>query len=124
MKANAVPTRTEDLLAAMLAATDEQREAALRVLKGEAPPVRPAPAVPPEGPLLLTVSQAARRLNLSRTTLYRAMRAGRLSKVEVYPGSYRLRRSDVEAIAATPRFEANDFPPPGGDAGTQCSATE
>ena len=38
-------------------------------------------------------------LNISRATLWRMVNAGRLKKVEILPGSYRLRRADVEAIA-------------------------
>ena len=51
------------------------------------------------GPLLYTVTEAAARLNISRCSVWRAIRAGRLKKIELYPGFERLRRADVEALA-------------------------
>lgn len=53
----------------------------------------------PDRPLLYSVSQAAARLNISRCSVWRAIRAGRLKKIELYPGFERLRRADVEALA-------------------------
>ncbi len=50
-------------------------------------------------PLLYTVTQAAHRLNVSRSTVWRIIRAKRLTKIEIYPGCERLRRADIEAIA-------------------------
>lgn len=57
------------------------------------------PPVADERPLLYTVTEAAQRLNVSRSTCWRIIRAGRLTKVEIYPGCERLRRADVEALA-------------------------
>lgn len=54
----------------------------------------------PRGPLLMSMSQAAAYLNLSRATLWRICKSQRLSRVEILPGSFRLRRADLEAIAA------------------------
>ena len=51
------------------------------------------------GPLLVGVSAGARELGVSRSTLQRMIRAGRLQKVELYSGAFRLRRTDIEAIA-------------------------
>lgn len=51
------------------------------------------------GPLLLGMSAAAKFLGVSRATLWRMIRAGRLNKVEILPGSFRVRRADLEAIA-------------------------
>jgi excisionase family DNA binding protein len=83
---------TAEFLAAALASPPERMAEALSVLRG----ARCAAAA--EGPLLMTINDAARRLNVSRTTVRRAIRAGRLKKVEIYAGSFRLRRADVEAI--------------------------
>ena len=52
-----------------------------------------------QGPLLMGMSASAKFLGVSRATLWRMIRAGSLQKVEVLPGSFRLRRADLEAIA-------------------------
>jgi excisionase family DNA binding protein len=51
------------------------------------------------GPLLLGMGAAAKLLGVSRATLWRMLKCGRLDRVEVLPGSFRIRRTDVEAIA-------------------------
>ncbi len=51
------------------------------------------------GPLLLGMSAGAKLLGVSRATLWRMIRAGRLDKVEVLPGSFRVRRADIEGVA-------------------------
>jgi len=43
---------------------------------------------------------AAKFLGVSRATLWRMTKAGQLAKVEVLPGSFRVRRADLQAIAA------------------------
>ena len=43
---------------------------------------------------------AAQFLGVSRSTLWRMIQAGRLERVEVFTNSYRVRREDLEAIAA------------------------
>ena len=86
---------SQEFLAALAAATPDRIAAAMRVLTGELAIESLA-----EGPLLMTVTDAARRLGVARSTVARAIRAKRLTKVELYQGSYRLRRADVEAIAA------------------------
>ena len=86
--------QTSELLQAMASATAEQRLAAIRLLRGETT----APVVD-ERPLLYTVTAAAQRLNVSRSTVWRIIRAGRLTKVSIIPGCERLRRADVEALA-------------------------
>lgn len=83
-----------DIVQALLAAPDDKRTAALRVLRGEAKDTEVE-----SGPLLYSVAQAARRLNISRSTVWRVMRARNIKKVELYPGCERIRRADVEALA-------------------------
>ena len=91
---------TAELLTVFVAATPERKADALRVLKGlavAADPVEPKPIV---GPLLLGMGAASRYLGVSRSTLWRMIRAGGLEKVELFPGSYRMRRADLESFAA------------------------
>lgn len=52
------------------------------------------------GPLLYGMTPASKFLGVSRATLWRMIKAGRLGKVEVLPGSFRVRRADLEALAA------------------------
>ena len=63
---------------------------------------------PAQGPLLLGMSASAKFLGVSRATLWRMIKAGLLQKVEVLPGSFRLRRADLEAIAAGRRICRNE----------------
>ena len=57
----------------------------------------------PTGPLLLGMTASAKLLGVSRATLWRMIKGGLLQKVEVLPGSFRLRRADLEAVAAGQR---------------------
>jgi len=86
-----------ELLAAVVAADDRRKRDALRVLKGEAGLSGPGRRI--EGPLLMGFGAGAKFLGVSRATLWRACQAGRLKKVELYPGSYRVRREDLIALA-------------------------
>jgi excisionase family DNA binding protein len=52
------------------------------------------------GPLLMRMSDSAKLLGVSRATLWRMIKSGILQKIEILPGSFRLRRADLEAIAA------------------------
>ena len=88
-----------ELLAALLAAPEERRQAARLVLEGKE--VIPAP---PTGPLLLNMSNAAKFLGVSRATLWRTIRLRNIQKVELFPGSYRVRRADLEALVSTRRL--------------------
>ena len=43
---------------------------------------------------------AAEFLGVSRPTLWRVLQIGKIPRVELFPGSYRVRREDLEALAA------------------------
>ncbi|MBU0678453.1 MAG: helix-turn-helix domain-containing protein [Verrucomicrobia bacterium] len=62
------------------------------------------------GPLLLGMSAAAKFLGVSRATLWRMIRSGRLTKVEILPGSFRVRRADLEQLANGPAFASEGAP--------------
>ena len=76
-------------------ASQEQINAIDSILEGKLQ-TKAAEAV---GPLLMGMKAAAKFLGVSRTTLWRMVNEGRLKKVEVLPGSFRLRRADLEAVA-------------------------
>src|ERR1035441_2255859 len=78
-----------------LQATPEQQAMVDRILEGK---VEAAPAAP-SGPLLVGMGAGARLLGVSRATLWRMIRAGRLDKVEVLPGSFRVRRGGLGGVA-------------------------
>ena len=84
----------EDFIRAALVADDEKRKEALRILRDG--PARSCPVT--TGPLLLRVGAAAELLGVSRTTLWRMMREGRLEGVEIRRGSYRVRRADLHKL--------------------------
>ena len=88
-------TVLEEVMQAALGAGDDRKQAALKVLRGEA--AESARVV--RGPLLMGIKAGAKFLGVSRATLWRAVCAGRLQKVELFPGSYRVRREDLEALA-------------------------
>ncbi|MBC8205559.1 MAG: helix-turn-helix domain-containing protein [Kiritimatiellaeota bacterium] len=83
--------QNDEVIQAVFTATDEAKERALEILQGRTS----SPSAPDESPILLRMGEAAELLNVSRATLWRVIKAGRLEKVELYPGSYRLRRSDI-----------------------------
>lgn len=89
-------TIANERLMRFLTATPEQQELIDRILDGRCD-VKPAA---PMGPLLLGMSAGAKLLGVSRATMWRMIKAGKLMKVEVLPGSFRVRRTDVEAVAA------------------------
>lgn len=78
-----------------LQATPEQQAAIDRILEGRLA-AEPSTAT---GPLLLGMGDGAKLLGVSRATFWRIIKAGRLAKVEVLPGSFRVRRADVELLA-------------------------
>jgi excisionase family DNA binding protein len=89
-------TPREELMSAALSAPEERIGEAIRQLRGETP--KPIPQT--TGPLLIGMGKAAELLNLSRATLWRMLKRGVFEKVEVLPGSFRLRRADLEAFVA------------------------
>jgi len=88
---------TEERLLKFLQAPPVVQAEIDRILDGDLPGHQPAAAT---GPLLLGMGEGARFLGVSRATLWRMIRDGRLGRVEVLPGSFRVRRTDLEAIAA------------------------
>ena len=83
----------EQIIQAVFTATDEAKQRALAILEGKELPGTM------DGPLLMSMGESAELLHISRATLWRTIKAGRLTKVELYPGAYRLRKSDVIALA-------------------------
>lgn len=86
-----------DRILKFLQATPEQQAEINLVLEGKSRVEAPA------GPLLLGMTAAAKLLGISRATLWRMIKAGVLQKVEVLPGSFRMRRADLERLAAAPK---------------------
>jgi excisionase family DNA binding protein len=86
---------TEERFKRLLAASPEQMGAIDGILESGMREKKAEPA----GPLLLGMTASAKLLGVSRATLWRMIQRGLLQKVEVLPGSYRLRRADLEAIA-------------------------
>jgi excisionase family DNA binding protein len=78
----------------ILQATPEQQALIDKILEGKAAVPLPMAA----GPLLLPMGKAADLLGVSRPTLWRMLNAGRLTRVEVLPKTYRVRRSEIEAL--------------------------
>ena len=85
---------TDERLRLLLNAPVDQLEKIDAVLERRIP-AQGAEAI---GPLLMGMSAAAALLNVSRGTLWRMIRAQRLTKIEILPGSYRLRRADLLAL--------------------------
>ena len=84
----------------ILKATPEQATLIDRVLAGEKPFPHHRSQ---EGPLLLGIGAAAKYLGVSRPTLWRILRDGRLRKFEVRPNSFRVCRRDLERFVAERR---------------------
>lgn len=87
----------DEIIQAVFTATNEAKSRALAILQGEDPS---ACVEQLEEPLLLGMGQAAKLMGLSRATLWRLIKSGRLEKVELYPGSFRVRKSDILALIA------------------------
>ncbi|MEI7900254.1 MAG: helix-turn-helix domain-containing protein [bacterium] len=89
-------TNQNERLLKFLQAPPDKQMAIDRILDGKYPSRGDAPT----GPLLCGMSPAAKYIGVSRATLWRMIRAGRLGRVEILPGSFRVRRADLEALAA------------------------
>jgi hypothetical protein len=83
----------QELLIRVMRSSPEQ-QAAIRHVLDE------VPSLTQPGPLLTNMSSGARRLGVSRGTLWRMCKAGILERVELAPGVVRLRCADLEALAA------------------------
>jgi predicted DNA-binding transcriptional regulator AlpA len=99
MSALLVPMTMEQRLKLLLAASPEQIQAVDSILEGKAQ----KSITNESGPLLLGMNAAARFLGVSRTTLWRMIGDGRLHRIEVLPGSFRVRRVELESVANTTR---------------------
>jgi len=87
---------SNERLVLFLQATPEQRKLIDAILDGKVNVERPVIS----GPILLGMGAAAKLLGVSRATLWRMIKVGKLNKVEVLPGSFRVRRADIEAVAS------------------------
>ena len=93
----APPFNANARLLKILKATPEQAALIDRVLAGEKPfPHHRTPS----GPMLMGMGAAAQYLGVSRGTLWKIVRAGRLKSVEILPGSFRVCRLDLEKFVA------------------------
>lgn len=90
---------TEERLKRLFEASPEQLSAIDSILEGKI-----LKSSEPIGPLLLKLGQSAKFLGVSRTTLWRMIEKKLLEKVEILPGSFWLRRADLEAIADKNKF--------------------
>ncbi len=88
------PDNANERLLRFLQATPAQQAAIDQILDGKMPSNESRAT----GPLLMGMTQASKFLGVSRATLWRIITQGRLSKVEILPGSYRVRRSDLEQL--------------------------
>ncbi len=79
----------EQIIQAVFSATPEAKQKALAILEGEELPETT------DGPLLLTMGQTCELLGVSRATAWRMARSGRLTKTEIYPGAFRVKRQAV-----------------------------
>lgn len=86
---------TNEVLQALVAADDDRKAAALRILRGENVP---APAPPPEP--LLTLADLGKALRIHPATLWRWRVPGRRLGMR-----RRYRISEVEAYLASPEFQ-------------------
>ena len=80
------------LIKGIFSASEETKSRLLLILQGEDVPLRS------DEPLLLTMGQAAKLMGLSRSSLWRLLKIGRLEKVQLYPGSFRIRKSDILSL--------------------------
>ena len=86
---------SNDRILRFLQASPQQQEAIDRILAGQPDSASDGPM----GPLLLGMGEAADFLGVSRTTLWRLVRSSRLPRVEVLPGFFQVRRTDLLKLA-------------------------
>lgn len=72
--------------------TNDKKMAALAVLEGRE--TNRAEQLP----VLITQAAAARLASISRFTLRKLVKTGRIKPIEILPGLVRYRRSDIEAL--------------------------
>jgi excisionase family DNA binding protein len=96
MKENCISQDALTLANEVLNAPEKTRERIRNILNGQ-PADTP---LPNRAGRLLTVSDAARELGLSRPTIYRLMSMGRLQRIDIGLGSPRIREEDLRTLAA------------------------
>jgi excisionase family DNA binding protein len=85
-----------DRMLKVLQAPPEMQAQIDAILEGRAPS---AGTDPNSGPLLMNMSSGAAYLGTSRATLWRLIRSGKIIPVEIRPGTFRVRRHDIERFA-------------------------
>jgi len=84
----------ETMIARLLNATPAELKKVAAVFNGEPTETTTEPG----DRRLLSIQQAAQVLNVSRTTVWRLLRAGRLPTVELRPGSRRVPSAAITAL--------------------------
>lgn len=84
----------EALIGKLLVATPAELKRVAQVFTGEPTDG----ATDPGDRRLLSIAQAARALNVSRTTVWRLLRDGRIPVVELRPGSRRIPSAAISAL--------------------------
>jgi len=59
--------------------------------------VEPAPVT--AGPLLMGMDEGAKYAGISRSSLWRIIKSGRITPIEFRPGSFKVRRCDLDRLA-------------------------
>jgi excisionase family DNA binding protein len=90
---------TGELIQALTKASTRRKTLALEVLRGQ------HDLKEPSRPLLYSMSQAARVLGVSRTTLWRLVQGGRLPKVQLRDNTYRIRSADLYRLVENGTLE-------------------
>lgn len=87
-------TDQSERIVKLLRATPSQQAAFDRILDGE------MPKAVISGPFLLKLGDGAKLLGVSRATLWRMCKQGRLVPIEILPGTHRVSRADLESLAS------------------------
>lgn len=83
--------QTDEMLKMWLGATDEQKNLVVAALLGQAKPE-------PASMRLLRMGEAAEASNLSRFTLWRMAKEGKIRTVEVRKGSHRIPEAELRRL--------------------------